>query len=160
MGMAYLWGMVGSGIIIRRGGLQDMEGVHRLVRVLAEYERAPEAVLTRPSTFADDYEEGWFDLLVAEADGMIIGIALGHRAYSTWKGRMCYLDDLVVDAAWRSQGVGTMLFDAFINMAKEAGAKVLKWQVLDWNQPAIDFYIRHEAELESGWLNVRKYIAE
>lgn len=146
-------------VSIRTGGPSDMPQVMELVKELATYERSPEAVVTTVEDFVIDFEADWFELLVAEAEGEIVGIALSHKAYSTWKGRMYYLDDLVVREAWRSQGIGQLLFRAVADRARAAGARVLKWQVLDWNEPALRFYERSGAEVEPGWLNGRLHLA-
>lgn len=145
-------------VCIRPGVSADMPHVWDLVKELATYERAPEAVVTTAEDFALDFAAGWFDLLVAEVEDEIVGIALTHKAYSTWKGRMYYLDDLVVREAWRSKGIGLQLFRAVADRAREVGARVLKWQVLDWNEPALRFYARSGAEVEPGWLNGRLYL--
>jgi len=140
-------------LIIRPGTVADLDAVHALVHELARYERAAAEVSATPDTYRRDLESGWFELLVAEHYGEIIGIALGHRAYSTWKGRIYYLDDLVVGESWRGRGVGLRLFEAFAGMARLRGAVLLKWQVLDWNEPALRFYRRLSARIETDWLN-------
>jgi GNAT superfamily N-acetyltransferase len=140
-------------LIIRPGTVADLDAVHALVHELARYERAADEVSATPDTYRRDLESGWFELLVAEHYGEIIGIALGHRAYSTWKGRIYYLDDLVVGESWRGRGVGLRLFEAFAGMARLRGAVLLKWQVLDWNEPALRFYRRLSARIETDWLN-------
>lgn len=145
-------------ILIRSGRPEDMPAVWGLVRELAVYERSPEAVITTVEDFERDFANGWFDLLIADAGGEVVGIALTHKAYSTWKGRMYYLDDLVVKEAWRSRGIGKQLFREVEIRARAFGAKVLKWQVLDWNEPALRFYARAGAEVEPGWLNGRLYL--
>jgi GNAT superfamily N-acetyltransferase len=140
-------------LIIRPGTTADLEAAHDLVRELARYERAAGEVVTSPETYRRDLESGWFELLVADHYGEILGIALGHRAYSTWKGRIYYLDDLVVGESWRGRGIGLRLFEDFADMARRRGASLLKWQVLDWNEPALRFYRRLSARIETDWLN-------
>lgn len=142
-----------SDLIIRPGTAAELEAAHELVCELARYERAAGEVTTSPETYRRDFESGWFELFVADYRSEILGIALGHRAYSTWKGRIYYLDDLVVREAWRGRGIGLRLFDAFADMARLRGASMLKWQVLDWNEPALRFYRRLSARIETDWLN-------
>lgn len=149
----YLWQVEMTDLTIRPGTAADMDSALDLVRELASYERAPEEVLTSPAIYRRDLEEGWYELVVAEIRGEVVGIALGHRAYSTWKGRIFYLDDLVVRECWRGRGIGLRLFEAFAGLARQRGAVMLKWQVLNWNEPALRFYRRLDARIESEWLN-------
>lgn len=144
---------------IRRGTATDLPAVHRLVEELAEFERLPEEVATTPAIYATDLAEGWFEVLVAEdAAGLVVGAMVYYRAYSTWKGRMLYLEDFVVARAWRRAGVGRALWRELIAIAKEAGCTSVKWQVLDWNVTAKAFYQQAGAELEGGWENGRLYL--
>ena len=141
---------------LRRGIEADLPQVLALIKELAVYERAPDAVT---NTLADMQRDGFgpapiFDFFVLEDHAaQIIGIALFYTAYSTWKGRMLYLEDLVVTEAARRGGFGKLLFDAVVAEARATGAVRLKWQVLDWNEPAINFYKRLGANIESEWLN-------
>jgi GNAT superfamily N-acetyltransferase len=146
-------------ILIRTGIDEDMTAVHALVAVLAEFEKAAKELITDPSVYVTDFQDGWFELIVAESELRgIIGIALFYQSYSTWKGRMIYLDDLVVDPAYRSQGIGTILLDALIEEARSRKASLLKWQVLDWNEDAIRFYKRRNVIMEDEWLNCKLFI--
>lgn len=141
---------------IRRGTEADLPRVHELIVELAIYERAPEEVT---NTLADMQRDGFgpapiFGFFVAEtAEQGILGIALYYTAYSTWKGRMLYLEDLVVTEAARGTGIGRKLFDAVVAEARRTGAHRLKWQVLAWNEPAIGFYKRIGANLDPEWHN-------
>lgn len=142
-------------ITIRKGEFADLPQVYALIQELAHYEKAPEEVT---NTLADMQEDGFgehpvFELLVAEAEGSIIGLCLYYMAYSTWKGKMLYLEDLVVTQAYRRFGVGKQLFDAFARRAVELKAKRLKWQVLEWNEPAIAFYKKLNSQLDPEWIN-------
>lgn len=145
-------------ISIRLALPQDMESVHALVRELAEFEKAPEAVWTDAEQFRQDSGAAspWFDCLVAEhPEAGIVGIALCYRAYSTWKGKMIYLDDLVVTEAFRRQGIGKRLLEAVIDFARQTGAKQVKWQVLHWNEPAIEMYRQMGAEFDEEWIDCK-----
>ncbi|GAA3950190.1 GNAT family N-acetyltransferase [Hymenobacter algoricola] len=145
-----------STITIRRGAEADLGRVHELIVELAIYERAPAEVT---NTLADMRRDGFgpdpiFGFFVAEtAEQGILGIALFYTAYSTWKGRMLFLEDLVVTEAARGTGIGRKLFDAVVAEARRTNAYRLKWQVLDWNEPAIGFYKRIGANLDPEWLN-------
>ena len=142
--------------ILRRGVEADLPQVLGLIQELAAYERAPEAVT---NTLAAMQRDGFgpapiFSFFVLEGEASkIIGLALYYTAYSTWKGRMLYLEDLVVTEAARRGGHGRLLFDAVVAEARATGAVRMKWQVLDWNEPAIAFYQKLGANIEGEWLN-------
>jgi|SRR6476661_1663230 len=141
--------------ILRRGTEADLPQVLGLIKELAEFERAPEAVT---NTLEAMQHDGFgpapiFSFFVLEQGSTIIGLALYYTAYSTWKGRMMYLEDLVVTESARRGGYGKLLFDAVVAEARATGAKRMKWQVLDWNEPAIGFYKKLGANIENEWLN-------
>ena len=141
---------------LRRGVETDLPQVLGLIKELAEYEKAPEAVTNTLAAmqrdgFGPEPIFGFFVLQNEAAD--IIGLALYYTAYSTWKGRMLYLEDLVVTEAARRGGLGRLLFDAVVAEARVTGAVRMKWQVLDWNEPAIAFYQKLGANIEGEWLN-------
>ena len=141
---------------LRRGREADLPQVLALIQELATYERAPDAVT---NTLEAMRRDGFgpapvFNFFVLEdVRGVLTGLALYYTAYSTWKGRMLYLEDLVVTEAARRGGFGRLLFEAVVAEARATGAQRLKWQVLDWNEPAITFYQKLGANLESEWLN-------
>lgn len=145
-----------SDVVLRRGVEADLPQVLGLIKELAEYEKAPEAVT---NTLAAMQRDGFgpepiFGFFVLENGAAeVIGLALYYTAYSTWKGRMLYLEDLVVTEPARRGGFGRLLFDAVVAEARATGAVRLKWQVLDWNEPAIGFYKKLGATIESEWFN-------
>lgn len=144
-------------IEIRRGTIEDLPQLMALVKELAEFERAPQEVT---NTLLEMERDGFgenriFKFFVAEAPEGIIGIALYYTAYSTWKGPTLYLEDLVVTERMRRSGIGKKLFNAVAQEAKETGAKRFAWQVLNWNEPAIAFYKKIGATLDSEWINCR-----
>lgn len=138
---------------IRKGTRGDLSAVHELVRELAIYEKAEHEFTATLSDYQADYEAGIFQTIVAEQDGEVVGMALYYMTYSTWKGRMLYLEDFVVREHFRRQGIGQLLFDAFLAEAKVRGCRLAKWQVLDWNRPAVQFYEKQAATIEKGWWN-------
>ncbi|MCB9301482.1 MAG: GNAT family N-acetyltransferase [Lewinellaceae bacterium] len=142
-----------SEILIRLGTKEDLPDVHKLVYELAVYEKAPEELVATVEDYHRDFEAGIFETLVAEAGGDIIGMALYYMTYSTWKGRMLYLEDFVVQEPHRRRGIGRQLFEAFLNRAREKECRLAKWQVLDWNEPALDFYRKFDAAIETNWWN-------
>lgn len=150
--------MTSNTITIRRATLADMPTYHRFVRELAIFEKAPEAHTATIADYEKDFSEGIFQGQVAEDEhGTILGITLYYMAYSTWKGRMMYLDDFVVTEASRGKGIGKMLFDALLQECKQRECKMLKFQVLRWNEPAIEFYKKYAATFDDEWLDVKLY---
>lgn len=142
-------------IEIRRGTVDDLPQVHALIQELAEYERAPQEVTNTLEEMERDGfgENPIYKFFVAENEEGVVGIALYYTAYSTWKGRMLFLEDLVVTERLRRAGIGRRLFDAVAQEAKDTGAKRFKWQVLEWNEPAIAFYKKIGADLDGEWIN-------
>ena len=134
---------------------EDCPRLLDLVHELALFEKAPEEVTVTLKEFeeAGFGEKPVWKTFVAEVDGVIVGFALYYIRYSTWKGCRMYLEDLIVTESWRGKGVGKLLFDRLIVEAREMGFNGMTWQVLDWNEPAIKFYKKYEADISSGWLN-------
>lgn len=145
-------------IIVRHVTLQDMAAVFALVQELALYEKAPEAVTTTVESYEQDFIDGIFEACVAELDGKVIGMVLYYMTFSTWKGKMLYLEDFVVREEYRGMGIGDMLFEAFLAEAKAKKCNMTKWQVLDWNEPAIKFYQKKNAIIEKEWWNVKIFL--
>ncbi len=143
-------------IKIRRAVKEDCTRMMELIQELAEYEKEPEAVTVAFDHFVDcGFGENpvWW-AYVAEADGKVEGFALWYIRYSTWKGTRLYLEDLLVTEKMRGQGVGKLLFDKLIEECKEKQYSGMMWQVLDWNEPAINFYKKYpEVVIDNGWLN-------
>lgn len=143
---------------IRPAHTGDETGILSLIRALAEYEKAPlEVVNTVEELGQHLFEEGICEALVAEDEGQIIGFALWYTSYSTWKGKCLYLEDFYVLPEYRSQGLGSRLFDKVVDIAKERGVRRMDWQVLEWNQPAIDFYRYKNCTLDPEWINGRLF---
>ncbi|MCJ8209494.1 GNAT family N-acetyltransferase [Mucilaginibacter sp. RS28] len=142
-------------IHLRVARREDCSRLLDLVHELALYEKAPQEV----TVTLQEFEEAGFGnkpvwkAFVAEVDNFIIGFALYYIRYSTWKGQRLYLEDLIVTEAFRGKGAGKLLFNRLLQEAQELGFNGMSWQVLDWNEPAINFYNKYEAGLEAGWLN-------
>ena len=147
-----------SKLNIRRAEKKDLPAVHRLVGELAAYERAENEFVASLQDYYRDYEAGVFDALVAEKDGTVIGMMLYYMAYSTWKGRMLFLEDFVVDEDYRRSGVGQQMFEALKEEASKRKCRLIKWQVLDWNRPAIEFYEKNNALIETDWWNGKFFL--
>ena len=138
---------------IRFAESADLEAIRGLVIELAIFEKEPDAVLATNDDYLKAFESGLIKVLVAEIADQIVGMALFYDTFSTWKGKMLYLEDFVVKEKHRSEGIGKALFDATLAYAKESGCKLMKWQVLDWNEKAIKFYEREGAMIEREWWN-------
>ena len=154
-----------NNIIIRLAKEADMPAIHALVHELAVYERAPEAHTATVEDYLRDFKAGIFESHVAVnmdkslgKQGEIVGMIFYYMAYSTWKGRMLYLEDFVVTENYRQYGVGQMLFETFLEIARQKECRLVKWQVLDWNEPAIKFYRKNEAIIENDWYNGKIFL--
>lgn len=140
---------------IRRARKEDCGRLLELVKELALYERAPEQV----TVSIEEFEQAGFSekpvwwAFVAEEDGFITGFALYYIRYSTWKGCRMYLEDILVTEEHRGKGIGKLLFDQLIVEAKERNLHGIVWQVLEWNEPAINFYKKYEAVMDGEWVN-------
>ena len=144
-------------LTIRPGVRADVPAAFQLVEELALFEKAPEQVTTTAEKMAEDGfgPESVFSFLVAEdADlGQIVGLSLYYFRYSTWKGKRLYLEDLIVTESYRGHGAGKQLLEATIDMAHQTNCTGMMWQVLDWNQPAIDFYKQFGTRFDAEWTN-------
>ena len=138
----------------------DMTAIHALVHELAVYERAPEAHTATVEDYVRDFNAGIFEAHVVEDTeaGTIVGMIFYYMAYSTWKGRMLYLEDFVVTEKYRQYGIGQMLFETFLDIARQKECRLVKWQVLDWNEPAIKFYRKNDAIIEADWYNGKIFL--
>lgn len=143
---------------IRKAIYDDLPIVHDLVRELAIYEKAEEAFTASLTDYQNDWNEGVFEVLVAEEEEEIQGMVLYYLTYSTWKGKMMYLEDFVVRKEARQHGIGQLLFDAFLEEAKREDCRLVKWQVLDWNEPALRFYRKNDAIIEKEWWNGKLFL--
>lgn len=143
-------------IQIRKAAKKDCERLLELVQELATYERAPDEVTV---TLEDFIESGFGEApvwwaFVAEVEKQIVGFALYYIRYSTWKGQRMYLEDILVTNSERGKGIGKILFDRLIEEAKEKGLAAICWQVLDWNEPAINFYKKYkDVKFTDEWVN-------
>lgn len=140
---------------IRFATAEDCPRLLELINELAIYERAPEEVTVNLDHFVDAgfSKNPVWKAYVAEVNSTIVGFALYYTRYSTWKGCRLYLEDFIVTEEFRGKGLGKVLFEKVIEEAKNGNYTGMVWQVLDWNEPAINFYNKYKAHLESGWLN-------
>jgi len=142
-------------ITIRRAVKEDCPRLLELVRELALYEKAPQEVTVTLEHFIESGfgEKPVWWAFCAEADGAVKAFALYYIRYSTWKGQRMYLEDIVVTEAMRGKGIGKLLFDALIKEAAEKNLSGIIWQVLEWNEPAINFYKKYNASFDAEWVN-------
>lgn len=144
-------------ILIRKGLKTDLPQALDLIKQLAAYEKAPNEVTV---TINDMEQDGFganpvFHFFVAEANSEIVGISLYYIKYSTWKGKCVFLEDIIVTERYRKYGIGKKLFDEVVRVAKEMKVKRLEWQVLEWNEPAINFYKKLNANFDNEWINCK-----
>jgi GNAT superfamily N-acetyltransferase len=143
---------------IRPATRADVGTILAFIRALAVYEREPDAVsATEEDLLRHGFgDQPYYSCLIAEQDGVPAGFALYFYDYSTWLGRPgLYLEDLFVHPEFRGLGIGKALLERVAAIALEKGCGRLKWEVLDWNTPAIDFYSAMGAEFMDTWRNVR-----
>ena len=142
-------------INIRHGKKEDLPRVLELVKELAEYERAPHEVTNTVSLMEEDGfgAHPVYGFFVAETEDGIVGLSLYYWRYSTWKGKRLYLEDIIVTKQERGKGTGKLLFDRTMQKALEENCTGMMWQVLEWNEPAINFYKKYGSRLDSEWVN-------
>ncbi len=138
-------------MIIRKGLDSDFEAIMEMIKALALFEREPDAVINTVERMHEEKE--YFHFYVAEIDGKIVGMALYFFAYYTWVGKSLYLDDLYVKPEYRGMNIGKALLEKIVAIAKEEKCKRMRWQVLDWNTTAIEFYKKMKVSLSQEWIN-------
>lgn len=142
---------------IRAGKKEDLPRVFELIQELALYEKAPDEVtntleMMEKDGFGENPVFGFF-VLIKNSTQEIIGTAIYYFRYSTWKGKRLYLEDYIVTEKERGQGAGKLLFERVMQKSLEEDCTGMMWQVLDWNEPAINFYKKYNSEIEEGWYN-------
>ncbi|ADY29574.1 GNAT family acetyltransferase [Cellulophaga lytica] len=139
--------------ITRDATKEDMPQVLNLIKELALFEKEPEAVeVTVDDLILDGFgDHKLFHCFVAEANNTVVGLALVYNRYSTWKGPVLHLEDLIVTLKMRGSGIGTLLLNEVIKYGHSQGVKRICWEVLDWNEPAIKFYQSKGADVKRDW---------
>jgi len=148
-------------INIRKAEKRDCVRMMELVRELAIYEKAPNEVTVELNHFIESGfgpNPVWWayvaEITNEDNSNQIVGFALYYIRYSTWKGQRMYLEDIIVTENMRGNGIGKKLFEQLIIVSKEKNFKGITWQVLDWNEPAINFYKKFEGvQFDGEWVN-------
>ena len=142
-------------INIRRAEKKDCLRLLELINELAVFEKAPQEVTVTLDHFTESGfgEKPVWWAFTAEADGIIVAFALYYIRYSTWKGQRMYLEDILVTEEMRGKGIGKLLLDRLIIEAQEKNLSGIVWQVLEWNEPAINFYKKYNASFDGEWIN-------
>lgn len=140
---------------VRRAKPEDCSRLLELINELALFEKAPHEVTVSLEEFEfagfSDHPVWW--AFVVEEEGIIQGFALYYIRYSTWKGCRMYLEDIIITEEFRGKGLGKLLFDQLIIEAVERNLKGITWQVLEWNEDAIEFYKKYNASIDPEWVN-------
>lgn len=154
-------------IKIRRALEEDCPRLLELIQELATYERAPKEVSVTLDHFVESgfgKNPVWWAFVAeipsptSEGANKVVGFALYYIRYSTWKGQAMYLEDILITNEMRGKGIGKLLFERLIEEAKEKKFNRIIWQVLDWNESAINFYKKYNADIDGGWLNCSIYV--
>ncbi len=142
-------------VLIRQGNAADLPAIHGLVAELARYVDELPAFTASLADYQKDFSDGFFEAIVAEdvTAGRVVGMALYYYSYSTWKGRMIYLEDFVLDPAYRRRGIGSRLWDKLKETGRGRGCKLLKWQIATSNTEALKFYAAQAATIDEEWIN-------
>lgn len=154
-------------IIIRRAVKEDCPRLLQLVQELADYEKAPNEVTVTLEHFIESGfgpNPVWWAFVaetpspLGDGRGEVQAFALYYIRYSTWKGQAMYLEDILVTEKMRGNGLGRLLFDALIEEARQKNFNRIIWQVLEWNEPAINFYKKYNAHFDPEWVNCSIYV--
>lgn len=145
-----------SEVVVRKAVQEDCAPMLELIKELADYEKSLHEVTLTLEQFTEDGfgQSPVWGAFVAEFNGEIVGISLYYDRYSTWKGRRLYLEDLVVTEKLRGQHIGKKLFKATMEHGKANQYSGMVFQVLNWNEPAINFYKKYSPKFDDEWFNV------
>ena len=142
-------------IIICPATKEHVESIFHLVEELAIYENARHEMSMTLEKYQEAFELGQFDSIVALKDKAVVGTCIYYDTFSTWKGKMLYLEDFVIQEAYRQHGIGQLLYNELLKIARLNEYSLIKWQVLDWNTPAVKFYEKNNATFEKEWWNCK-----
>jgi GNAT superfamily N-acetyltransferase len=142
-------------IVVRTGNKSDLPIALKLIRELAIYEKAEQEVINTVEQMEMDGfgSNPIFGFFIAEVNDIIVGLSLYYYRYSTWKGKRLYLEDIIVTEPYRGKGIGKLLFEKTMRKTIEDNCSGMAWQVLEWNEPSINFYKKYSAKMDSEWVN-------
>ena len=142
-------------LIIRKGKIEDLPSVLELAKELALYEKGLDQVTNTVERMKEDGfgDKPVFGFFVAENQRGIVGVSIYYFRYSTWKGKRLYLEDIVVTEKERGKGIGKELFESTLQQSLDEACTGMMFQVLDWNEPAINFYKKYDVAFDGGWIN-------
>ncbi|MBL4735928.1 MAG: GNAT family N-acetyltransferase [Flavobacteriales bacterium] len=144
-------------VSIRKAEKKDMVSVLELIRELAIYEKEEAQVKNTVTDLERDAfdEKSLFHIVLAERESEIAGMVFYYYGYSTWKGKMLYIDDIVVKERFRRFGIGQTLFDYMRQVARKENANQIRFHVLNWNEPAINFYKKNGVAMDDAWIQCK-----
>jgi GNAT superfamily N-acetyltransferase len=145
-------------IQIRQADINDVPTLHRLVGELADYVGETKNFTATISQYEADFKDDFYVAIVAVDGDVVVGMALYVFVYSTWKGRMIYLEDFVLSPAYRRRGIGQLLWEELKACGRDRGCHLLKWQVVETNTEAMKFYEAQEGIMEDSWVNGKLYL--
>lgn len=144
--------------LVRSATEKDTPEMLELIRELANYENAADEVTVSMDHFvASGFGENpvWWAIVGEDLiTNKVVGLALYYIRYSTWKGQRMYLEDIIITKEWRKKGMGKVLMNELINIAEQKKFSGISWQVLDWNEDAIQFYKNYPVTFDDSWINV------
>jgi len=143
-----------EGLSLRLATANDVPQIRKFIQDLAEYEKLSDQVVATDEKLHSTLfgPQPFAQVVMADFQGQPAGFALFFHNYSTFLAKPgIYLEDLYVDQQWRGKGIGKALITFLAKLAVERDCGRLEWSVLDWNQPAIDFYQSLGAVMLEDW---------
>ena len=142
-------------MIYREGSKKDLEAVFELIKELAKFENAESKLINKLDQMIEDgfNDKPVYKILIAEKNNNVIATLIYYFKYSTWKGKIFYVEDFIVKDGYRRKGIGENLLNHAKKIAKKQNCKGISLQVLDWNIKAIDFYKKNNFSFDSEWIN-------
>ena len=140
-------------VTIRQATAADIPAIAELVAELATHLGEADHFTSPVEQLGQDFHDGFFHAILAERNGEVAGMALYCFVYSTWKGRMIYLEDFVISRRHRRQGIGQQLWDVLKERGRQRNCAMLKWQVVAEDEGAMRFYRKQDPVFEDQWLN-------
>ena len=142
--------------LIRKATPEDFSAIFKLIKDFSVFQKTPDKLtITLPQMLEN---KDFFQCLVVENEGEIIGFASFFWAYYSWSGKALYLDDLYVEQTYRGHQIGTRLMEKLIDLANAEKCHKIRWQVSHWNSEAIEFYKKMGAQIDRTDINCDLYL--